>query len=126
MRNAEDVTFGATALDRAAHLRGDLTALLARPGAKTIVLWRGKPLADDSELVFLPTDHPIAQEATRAPLFLGLDGETPVFATDISPWEPADMDTDAMKLFFDASTNHHPLMPDTALFHELRGLMASL
>ena len=126
MRNAEDVTFGATALDRAAHLRGDLDTLLARPGGTTIILWRGKPLADDNALVFLPLDHPITQEATRAPLFLGLDGETPVFATDISPWEPADMDAEAMKHFFDASTNHHPLMPDTALFHELRGLMASM
>jgi len=126
MRAAEDVTFGATPLDRAAHLRGDLGAVLDRDGAKTIVLWRGKPLVDGDTLSYLPLDHAILEEAERAPLFLGLDGEVPVFAIDISPWEPEDVDEDAMGQFFDPTTNHHPATSPDQNFVELRGVMARL
>lgn len=126
MRNAEDVTYGATPLDRAAHLRGAAHDLLARKDARTLVLWRGKPLVEGHTLVRLPPGHPVTTEATRAPLFLGLDGDAPIFATDISPWVPDDMDAEAMKTFFDASTNHHPATPDAQIFVELRGVMSDL
>lgn len=126
MRAAEDVTFGATALDRAAHLRGDLANLLKRPGGSTIVLWRGKPLVDDDKLSFLPLDHQVLKDAKRQPVFLGLDDAAPVFAHDISPWEPDDIDSEAMAQFFDPSENWHPATKETAKFVELRGFMAQL
>ena len=126
MRAAEDVTFGATPLDRAAHLRGDLAGLLSRKGARTIVLWKGKPLVAEDALIFVPMDHPVLSQATRQPLFLGLDEEAPVFATDISPWEPEDVDTEAMGQFFDASLNHHPACSEGHNFVELRGVMARM
>lgn len=124
MRAAEEVTFGATALDRAAHLRGDIAPLKAHDQARSLVLWRGKPLVADGALKFVPLDHPVLADAERDLLFLGLDGDAPVFAADISPWVPADLDEAAMKTFFDASVNHHPAMAETEVFAELRGVMA--
>ena len=47
MKRAESVTFGGSALDRAAELRGEAEALAqaAREGgAAVLMLWRGKPL----------------------------------------------------------------------------------
>lgn len=126
MRAAEDVTFGATPLDRAAQLRGDLSAILARTGATTIVLWQGKPLVRGDALVFLPLDHPVLEEAERSPMFLGLRDDVPIFAVDISPWVPDDVDKDAMGQFFDPSENHHSATEDTDNFVELRGVMARL
>lgn len=121
MRAAEDVTFGATPLDRAAHLRENPPI----KDAQTIVLWRGKPLADQSgALIYLSLDHPVLRHAARAPLFLGLDEATATYAVDISPWQPTDLDEEAMAAFFDASTNHHPDLPEGQDFVELRGVMA--
>ena len=126
MRAAEDVTFGATPLDRAAHLRSDLDGLLARSGALSMVLWRGKPLVAEDALSFVPLNHPILADAERAPMFLGLKDEVPLFAVDISPWEPEDLDAEAMGQFFDPSLNHHPDGDETQNFAELRGVMAQL
>jgi len=126
MRAAETVTFGATALDRAAHLRADIASQIADPKARTVILWRGKPLTDGDALALLPTTHDLVGLSPRPLLFLGLDKDGPVFAADISPWVPQDMDAEAMKEFFDASTNHHPMMPDDVLFQELRGVMTRL
>jgi len=126
MRAAEEVTFGATPLDRAAHLRRDLAGLLERPGAATIVLWRGKPLLADDALSLVALDHPVLADASRAPMFLGLRDDAPVFAVDISPWEPEDIDLEAMGQFFDPSVNHHPAASDDQNFVELRGVMARL
>jgi NAD+ diphosphatase len=77
MRSAEQVTFGGSGLDRAAELRGDipaLAALLQDAGSRTIVLWKGKPLVDQSHggctLVRLPLNHPILKEARSTPILL--------------------------------------------------------
>lgn len=128
MRAAEEVTFATSTLDRAAHLRADTSALQESDAARTLVLWRGKPLVEDdgSRAVMLALDHPVLESATRVPLFLGLDGEAPVFATDISPWEAPDADDLAMSQFFDPSVNRHPALPATQAFRELRGTMALL
>lgn len=128
MRGAETVTFGPSALDRAAHLRKTAADIWSQEAARAIVLWRGKPLLDrdGGVLVRLAAGHPILQIAQRAPAFLGLLDAAPVFAVDISPWEPADIDAEEMKKFFDASENHHPDLPAHQVFVELRGLMAIL
>ncbi len=126
MRASEEVTFGATAIDRAAHLRADVNAMFQQDEARTLVLWSGKPLVQNGELMRLPTDHFLTKLSNRTPLFLGLEDGKPLFAFDISSWEPEDIDADAMKQFFDASANHHPDMPDDAVFQELRGIMVQL
>ena len=130
MRASETVTFGRTTIDRAAHLRRDIAPLTADPAARTIVTWRGKSLVahddDGTTLTELPLDHPVLAAAERPPLFLGLDGGKPLFATDISPWEAPDADELAMSQFFDPSVNRHEDAPEGTAFHELRALMATI
>ena len=128
MRDAEMVTFGNSDLDRAAHLRRSAEALFEQDHSRAIVLWRGKPLVDMAKnaLCRLAHDHPLLAEATRVPVFLGLDSGQPVFAVDISPWEPDDLDAGAMATFFDTSENQHPMMAETEVFAELRGVMTHL
>lgn len=122
-------TFSLPALDRAAHLRKDLAKLTANPKARAIVLWRGKLLVttgDDMALMRLELSHPLLAEAPDAPVFLGLDGDRPLLAYDISDWEDPQADPDAMGQFIDATQNQHPLMGETQVFAELRGAMALL
>jgi len=73
-------------LDRADHLRGDaaaLEALQARDDARVIPFWRGNPFAlvrgDTLEAAFLTGDA-LKPGSVEMTVFLGLDGETPVFA----------------------------------------------
>ncbi|MBK0326409.1 NAD(+) diphosphatase [Rhodobacteraceae bacterium F11138] len=134
MKRAEQVTFGGSALNRAAHLRGDIAPLLTHPQAATAVLWRGKPLVrgeDRDHLALLPPDHPILNaEQNRGlpdPVLLGLteDG-APRFAADISRWEPDEVDLAALGLFLDPSEQVHPGLPRDHVFAELRRLMSRL
>jgi NAD+ diphosphatase len=96
MRHAETVTFGGSALNRAAELRGpeaqaDLQALSS---AKTTLFWRGKPLVQlQAEgalgLAWLELDHPALGRAADSLVFLGLnEAKEPLFLADISIWEP--------------------------------------
>ena len=128
MKHAETVTFGGSALDRAAHLRGDhaaLSSLLAK--GQVLALWRGKPLVGtDGHLEWLPALHPGLADAAGKRLFLGLDAEGPRFAADISAWVPQDESSAPEAGFFDASEQVHPLMPTGSIFAELRGVMAQL
>lgn len=130
MRDSEAVTFGRSTVDRAAHLRKDIAPVAGDPAARTLVMWRGKPLVtrhgDEGALVLVPFGHPILNDADRTPLFLGLDDKTPLFATDISPWQAPDADELAMSQFFDPSVNRHEDAPNDATFEELRAMMASL
>ncbi|KNG94272.1 NAD(+) diphosphatase [Pseudaestuariivita atlantica] len=127
MKHAEQVTFGGSALDRAAELRPEADALRARPDAQAIVLWRGKPLMwepDAAALVRLPASEP-ALESARAWIFLGREGEVPVFAADLSNWEP-DGDLSDFGAFHDPSRQVHPDLPDDTAFAELRNRMTHL
>ncbi|WP_323780566.1 NAD(+) diphosphatase [Thalassovita sp.] len=134
MKHAETVTFGGSGLDRAAELRGDadaMAAAAAAPGATTMVLWRGKPLISrgpegNTDLTRLPLDHPILAEVREAPIFLGREDSGPVFAHDISGWVPAALDPAALNSFFDPSEQHHPSLPDSDSFAELRMIMTRL
>ena len=126
MWESEAVTFGRSVLDRAAHLRGEIAPVAADPAARTIVMWRGKPLITEDALTLVPMDHKVLAAAVRQPLFLGLDGKAPVFAVDISPWEAPDADETAMLQFFDPSRNRHDDAPEGAQFAELRGCMTLL
>ncbi|MGH1354591.1 MAG: NAD(+) diphosphatase [Thalassovita sp.] len=134
MKLAETVTFGGSGLNRAAELRGapeDLAAARSNAAATSIVLWRGKPLAvwgldRNADLARVPMDHPILAEARSTEIFLGLEETGPVFAHDISGWDPGDLDQAQLNSFLDQSEQHHPSLPDNHLFSELRGIMTRL
>ncbi len=129
MRQAEDVTFGGSGLDRAAELRGDgeaLRAALAAGAADSIALWRGKPLIWPDGLTRLPLGHPLlADGGADGPILLGREEGRLVFAHDLSGWEPAPDDI-PVPGFFDPSEQVHPDAPPGATFRELRGAMARL
>lgn len=127
MRDAEQVTFGGSGLNRAAELRSRAAELVDR--GQSIVLWRGKVLFDYAtrKLIRLSPGHPLLAEATDPPLFLGLDDDgTPLFAHDASPWEDPEADDDALGRFFDPSQNRYPGFSEAQVFTELRGIMAKL
>lgn len=142
MRIAETVTFGGgggggtrdavgAGLDRAAHLRDDapaLDALFAEPGARAIVLWRGKPLVageDRGALARLPLDHPVLAGA-GAPIFLGCAGGAALVARDLSGWDPEDVDFSTLGAFLDPTEQQHPGLPRDQRFCELRAVMTRL
>lgn len=127
VRKAETVTFGGSGLDRAAGLRKDAGALataLAR--GRVLPLWRGKVLASvDGGLAWLGSGNP-ALATAREPLFLGLHGELPHFAVDLSDWTPDPGEAAVQPGFSDPTVQHHPALGPDVGFHELRGLMTGL
>lgn len=127
MKHAETVTFGGSGLDRAAHLRRNLAPLLEDPTARTLLLWRGKPLChgEGSVLARVPLDHAALADAGPGRVFVGLDEAGPVFAAELSGWEP-DEDTSTIGAFIDRSEQRHPALPDDHAFLELRGVMTRL
>lgn len=140
MRHAESVTFGGSALDRAAHIRADadaLAAVRADPQAGAVVLWHGKPLVQGEaldRLARVPLAHPVLNSGlarhVAEPVFLGFEDDRPLFACDISGWEPEDQDTATVGAFVDLSLQRHPAFgPDIApeaSFAELRRIMTRL
>ena len=136
MKHAETVTFGGGGLDRAAHLRGDpatQAALLVRPDALCLPVWRGKPLmkGDDAvSLALLPPDHAVIQSELGTDdtlVFLGTDPHgAPLFAADMSSWEPEFLDAEALGLFLDPTEQRHPRLPSDHAFLELRRMMTRL
>lgn len=127
MKIGEQVTFGASGLDRAAALRGDADALaLALQKGRVLAVWRGKPLfqSEDGGLLWLPSDHP-ALEPSDERVFLGLEDGRAYFAADISQWEP-EMGEGAEQSFFDSSRQRHPMVSGGAAFEDLRNAMTRL
>lgn len=131
MKNAESVTFGGSGLDRAAHLRGDsdaLAKLRAHPNAKALPIWRGKPLIAGVErdaAGWLALDAAVFSDHPSDQIFLGLDGDAPCFAQDVSTWEP-EGDLESLGAFLDPSEQHYPGLPEDMLFSELRAVMTRL
>ncbi len=125
MKIAETVTFGGSGLDRAAEMRGQADSLRAQDNARAILLWRGKPMILNDEVARLPMAHPVMDDAAPAMIFLGRDDGAPVFAADLSQWEPEGLDTDTLNSFLDPSEQRHPAMPQAA-FAELRAVMTRL
>ncbi len=128
MRLAEQVTFGGSGLERAAHLRGDAAALAelwATAGTGVLPVWRGKPLFEGehrSVLGWLPPSDPLVKARLSNAVFLGLDDGRARFAVDLSDWEP-EVVPDTLNSFVDPSEQHHPDLPETLVFAELRRLM---
>jgi NAD+ diphosphatase len=128
MLNTTDLSFVGSQFDRAAHLRPQKNAGMTESDAKTLILWRGKPLIDQDsfELVFLSADHEILSQAKTPPIFLGQSNGADYFAHDISSWEPEDLPADAPPVFLDDATQHHPSLPENHRFSDLRMLMTQL
>ena len=134
MRIAEQVTFGGSALDRAADLRVDpekLGGLLQAPETRILPLWRGKPLVRNGaggSLTLAPVGPgaPVLSHAVEAPALLGRSDGAAWFAVDISPWEPEEQDTATVGAFVDPSEQRFPGLPDDHRFAELRAIMVQL
>ncbi|MDB5541175.1 MAG: pyrophosphatase [Devosia sp.] len=111
-------------LDRAAQLRtGNDTRNDA--GARTLVFWRGKLLADgDGRPVAVGLDHPALADSREPPVFVGLTPEGPRFAADLPLWSPPE-DATTIGQFIDQTQQLHAGFPD-ARFVEIRGLMPTL
>ncbi len=132
MRDAEQVTFGGSGFNRAGHVRGDVDSLAEyrnSPSATAAAFWRGKPLVEHDntlQIVWLPLDHPLFQSAIDPAIFLGLQGDKPKFAFDISRWTPRDDPAPASMGFLDTTEVTHPLLPVRQKFVGLRNVMALL
>ncbi|MCX7566697.1 NAD(+) diphosphatase [Sulfitobacter sp. F26169L] len=132
MKNAEQVTFGGSGLDRAGELRGNpqgLADAAADPSARAIVFWRGKPLISPERpagLIRLGMDHAVLRDATEPPILLGREDGMPVFAVDLSSWSPASFDENSLGGFLDPTEQRHPALPDWMVFAELRRVMTWL
>ena len=125
MKIAETVTFGGSGLNRAAELRGQADKLAAQKNARTLLMWRGKPMIAGDVLVRVPLDHPIMADATKDHVFLGLEGDVPTFAADLASWMPADLDEATLGGFHDPSEQEHPALKG-GIFAELRAIMTRL
>ncbi len=128
MQHNETVTFAGGTLDRASHLRKDISGLLTRDDARAMVIWHGKALMDVTgpRLAWVTLDAPLLSEAVEAPIFLGLQDSAPRFAFDVSPWAAPDVDEGAMASFLDDSRNRHPDLPETVQFVDVRAVMSEL
>ncbi|MEM7296346.1 MAG: NAD(+) diphosphatase [Pseudomonadota bacterium] len=140
MAPLEPVTFGGSALDRAAELRHDIEALWLGETAEVIAVWRGKPLVSglsvDGAGMLTQTRDPLsllrmtreeARELSNAaePIFLGREGARHTFALDVSTWMPEEM-PETLNRFFDPSVQVPPSVPEGAGFAELRAIMVQL
>ncbi|KAA2312925.1 NAD(+) diphosphatase [Pseudooceanicola sediminis] len=89
---AEEVTFGGSGLDRAAHLRSNSEAMRAAmeaTEAQMILFWRGSILVDaEAALVRMSVAASTLIEVGAAAVFLGLDDGTPLFALDLTALAP--------------------------------------
>ena len=93
-------TFAGNPLDRASEMRGDpawLAEQRAAAGVRVLALWNGQPLvreAPEGGVCAAVLPAPLARDVAPGEarwLFLGLDGETPVFAIDLeTPADPAE------------------------------------
>ncbi|SMR81856.1 NAD+ diphosphatase [Aliiroseovarius halocynthiae] len=130
MKIAEQVTFAAGSLNRDAESRGNTeTQAVLTKNAKLLPLWQGKilmqPAADGWDLSYLSQDTLPADFATASQVYLGLQDGTPLFALDVSEWEPQDNLPDTAQ-FLDNSIQCHPDLPEDRGFFELRATMAGL
>lgn len=127
MRIGEEVTFGASGLDRAAAMRSDPAGVAtALKTGRVLAVWRGKPLfqSEQGGLKWLSSDHP-ALAGSGEMVLLGLQDGRASFAVDLSHWEP-EAGEGAEQSFFDSSRQRHPLLPGDAGFEDLRNAMTRL
>lgn len=114
------------ALNRAAHLRRDLPKLAALLAVGAVTpIWRGRVAIDAEDgLVWLDADHPALVHG-GIQIFLGFDGDRPLFAVDISAWQPAE-EVSQQSGFLDQSLQPHPNLAPASGFIDLRAVMTRL
>lgn len=132
MKLAETVTFGGSGLDRAGEVRANpefVSAARADPKSRAVLFWRGKPLIDKSNpatIVRLALDHAVLKDAHPDAVLLGREGGHAVFAFDLSPWTPVDLENSMLGGFLDPSEQTHPSLEEGQVFAELRRVMTWL
>ncbi len=131
MKQSEQVTFGGGNFNHSANMRSDekmLAGILEKSDACVLPVWKGKPLVaqgDQTGLVYVPSTHPVLDHIRDVPVFLGLAGDAPVFAANVSDWIPQEgSEANQPDAFFDPS--QQPLSGSGGVFVELRGVMAAL
>jgi NAD+ diphosphatase len=120
-------TFAGNPLDRASDKRADaqwLADKLDEPDTRALAMWNGSPLLKDGALVWLPGGMVRRLGGEEHLLFLGLDGETAVFALDVEgAADPTEGPLEGLGEFGDlrAAAASLPL-PDTGLLSTARSL----
>lgn len=127
------MAFGGHWDSRAAELRGApdmLAQFLSKGHARVLPVWRGKPqlrgAGQATELGWVSAGADVLKHAPAPYLFLGLHEDVPLFAADISAWEPDALDRGAMAMFLDTTIQHYPGTETGLFFGELRQSMAHL
>ena len=123
MKIAESVTFGGGGLDRAEDLRRH-PELLAELPARTLPLWRGKPLVNAAREGLATMDGHAFEEHGN-PVLIGRMGDAALFARDVSTLAVEGTD-DSVGAFRDATEQTHPDLPHGTAFAELRQMMMHL
>lgn len=125
MLDLRQLAFAGAGLDRGQALRGDAAAQarLAETGRFQPV-WRGRPLMEGGLPHWVGHDHPVLA-AAAAPVFLGLDQGTGLFAADVSSWEPPAPPAQEQGPF-DLGRQTHPAFAETIAFSDLRQAIAGL
>jgi NAD+ diphosphatase len=81
--------FAGNPLDRQSTRRADeawIGEQLRNPNTPVLAMWEGKPfVAEDARIAYLTADRAVAAAGgTDGFLFLGMDGDTPVFAVELA------------------------------------------
>ena len=115
--------------DRNSELRNAadyLQGLQARPEVQVLPVWRGKAQISGAKLAWVGAQDAILRHASRPWLFLGQQNDRPLFAADISDWEPEALDRAALAMFADPSVQIYPGAERNAQFLDLRLAMIEL
>ncbi len=103
-----------------------LASAMADPKTRILPIWRGKPHLSPDQICWANVNDPILDHAKQPYLYLGQYKDSPVFAADISTWEPEILDRAALAMFTDTSIQIHPASPKGGYFGELRLAMMQL
>jgi NAD+ diphosphatase len=123
MRIAETVTFGGGGLNRAEDYRRHPEQLAALP-ARTLPLWRGKPLlAPGRDALAGIEGH--AFEDLGEPVLIGVVDGAALYARDVSGLQ-VEGTAEGLGAFHDPSEQTHPSLPEGLAFAELRTVMMRL
>ncbi|GKY86198.1 NAD(+) diphosphatase [Sinisalibacter aestuarii] len=135
MKVAEQVSLGGGGLDRRADRRAQAGELWQAPGARVLPLWRGRPLvAGDGTarplgLATLAPADAFLDEAGGETVYLGEAGAAPLFARDVSGWQPDSevvLDAGPGRAGADQPAPALTGLPSDARFADLRAVFPAL